>query len=63
MYNEPFIPLAASRHPAMMAATTTESMPATWVSKMFEETERTGLAISIPDFEMRVKRADGVIEE
>lgn len=65
IYNEPFVHLAASRHPMMMGSTAKEALPATWpfISQVFDEVEKTGVAFSTPDFEMSVEKTRGFIEE
>ncbi|GAB7356837.1 hypothetical protein MBLNU459_g7712t2 [Dothideomycetes sp. NU459] len=65
IYNEPFVEIAYSRHPAMMGAAAEVAMPATWpfLSQMFDEVYRSGNAFSAPDFEMEVNKAHGFLEE
>lgn len=49
----------------MMGATAEAAMPATWpfLSQMFDEVERSGIAFSAPEFEMEVNKENGVLEE
>ncbi|RDW72853.1 hypothetical protein BP6252_06760 [Coleophoma cylindrospora] len=65
IYNAPFVLIAHSRHPIMMGSTAQDSMPATWpfLSQVFKEVARTGVAFSIPEFEMTVEKTQGFMEE
>lgn len=49
----------------MMGSTAKEALPATWpfISQVFDEVEKTGVAFSTPDFEMSVEKTRGFIEE
>lgn len=65
IYNEQFVILAQNRHPFMMGATAETAMPLTWpfLKPMFDEVERSGVAFSMPEFEMTVEKSEGFIEE
>jgi hypothetical protein len=53
------------RHPAMMGAKAEVAMPLTWpfLQNMFNEIERSGVAFSLPEFEMIVEKVAGFTEE
>ena len=57
--------LAFSRHPKMMGSAAKDAMPATWpfLSEMFNQVERSGVAFSNPEFEMMVHKKSGFLEE
>ena len=57
--------MAQSRHPQMMGASGEVAMPATWpfLGPMMDEVERSGIAFSLPAFEMAVEKTHGFIEE
>jgi hypothetical protein len=49
----------------MMGSTAEKAMPTTWpfLSPVFDEVERTGVAFSLPAFEMTVEKSSGFVEE
>jgi len=49
----------------MMGATGADAMPLTWpfLRPMFDEVERSGVAFSMPEFEMTVEKNGGFVEE
>ena len=49
----------------MMGSIAASAMPATWpfLGPMFDEVARSGVAFSLPEFEMLVEKTTGVIEE
>lgn len=49
----------------MMGATAEKAMPATYpmLAQIFDEIERTGVAFSMPEFEMSVEKTTGFLEE
>jgi hypothetical protein len=49
----------------MIGSNPQDSMPATWpfLSKVFEQVERTNIEYSIPEFEMTLEKTAGFMEE
>lgn len=65
IYNEHFVTLAGNRHPMMMGSTGEAALPLTWpfLGPVLAHVESSGVAFSMPEFEMTVEKQEGFIEE